>query len=237
MEDEAESSDFGDLYIDVRYKEQRVLSDKLVMFLPDIEPSHIHFKEWEIRKRSSQRLVNYLKEKDKPLNILEIGCGNGWLSSKLLAIKHSKVTGMDVNVPEILQAKRVFKNDDLEFIHGSFNPGMFLKEKFDVIVFAASIQYFQSVKDILDSVFSCLNTNGEIHIIDTNFYKQDEVANATKRTKEYYEMLGYPEMATHYFHHSIVDLQPFNYKILFNPKSLINRIGKKDPFYWVVVKN
>jgi ubiquinone/menaquinone biosynthesis C-methylase UbiE len=237
MEVEAQGSDFGDLYIDVRYKEKRVLSDGQVMFLPEIEANHIHFKEWQTRKRSAQRLMDYLREKSKPLNILEIGCGNGWLSSKLLTIKNSKVTGLDINEPEIMQAKRVFQKDNLEFICGSFESRMFLNERFDVILFAASIQYFPSIKNILDGAFSCLNKNGEIHIMDTNFYTPNEVTNAAQRTKEYYAMLGYPEMAAHYFHHSINDLQPFNYKILFNPKRLINKIGKKDPFYWVVINS
>jgi len=236
MEEETEGSGFGDLYIDVRYKEKRVLSDGQVMFLPEIEANHIHFNEWQTRKRSAQRLIDYLKAKNKPLNILEIGCGNGWLSSMLLSIKNSKVTGLDVNEPEILQAKRVFQKNNLEFICGSFDPGMFADQKFDVIVFAASIQYFPSVKGVLESAFLCLDKNGEVHIMDTNFYKPNEVANAAKRTEEYYKMLGYPEMAPHYFHHAINDLLPFNYKILFNPKRLINKISKKDPFYWVVVK-
>lgn len=237
MEEEAEGSDFADLYIDVRYKEKRVLSDGQVMFLPDIEANHVHFKEWQTRKRSAQRLIDYLMAKNKPLNILEIGCGNGWLSSKLLTIKGSKVTGLDINEPEIMQAKRVFQKDNLKFICGSFNPEMFLNERFDIILFAASIQYFPSVKSILERAFLCLNKNGEVHIMDTNFYKPNEVADAAKRTEEYYEMLGYPEMAAHYFHHAINDLLPFYHKILFNPKRLINKITKKDPFYWVVVKN
>jgi ubiquinone/menaquinone biosynthesis C-methylase UbiE len=194
MEEEAEGSDFADLYIDVRYKEKRVLSDGQVMFLPDIESNHVHFKEWQTRKRSAQRLIDYLTAKNKPLNILEIGCGNGWLSSKLLTIKGSKVTGLDINEPEIMQAKRVFQKDNLQFICGSFNPEMFLIERFDIILFAASIQYFPSVKSILEHAFLCLNKNGEVHIMDTNFYKPNEVADAAKRTEEYYEMLGYPEI-------------------------------------------
>jgi ubiquinone/menaquinone biosynthesis C-methylase UbiE len=136
-----------------------------------------------------------------------------------------------------MQAKRVFQKDNLEFICGNFDPGMFANQKFDVIIFAASIQYFPSVKSILEGAFLCLNKNGEVHILDTNFYKPNEVTSAAKRTEEYYEMLGYPEMVIHYFHHSINDLQPFNYKILFNPKRLINKISKKDPFYWVVLKH
>ncbi|MEO6632131.1 MAG: class I SAM-dependent methyltransferase [Mucilaginibacter sp.] len=235
--DEAADTTFGDLYIDVRNQEKRVLTDCQVMFLPDIEPTHIHYKEWQIRKRSAKRLIDYLTEKNKPLNILEVGCGNGWLSSLLLVIKGAKVTGLDVNEPEIMQAKRLFKNEGLDFICAGFDPATFTGKKFDVILFAASIQYFPSLKNILQSALSCLTPNGEIHIIDTNFYSPSQVEGAARRTEMYYNEIGYPEMAAYYCHHTVNELRPFNYRVLLNPHRLVNKILKKDPFYWVVVKH
>ena len=222
--DETVDTAFGDLYIDVRNQEKRVLTDCQVMFLPDIEPTHIHYKEWQVRKRSAKRLIDYLKKKSKPLNILEIGCGNGWLSSMLLTIKGSKVTGIDVNEPEIMQAERLFKNERLDFICAVFDPTMFSGQKFDVILFAASIQYFPSIKNILQDALSCLNWNGEIHIIDTNFYSPNQVEGAASRTEQYYNDMGYPEMAAYYFHHTLNDLKPFNHRVLFNPHRLVNKI-------------
>ena len=235
--DETVDTAFADLYIDVRNQEKRVLTDCQVMFLPDIEPTHIHYKEWQVRKRSAKRLIDYLKEKSKPLNILEIGCGNGWLSSMLLTIKGSKVTGIDVNEPEIMQAERLFKNERLDFICAGFDPTMFSGQKFDVILFAASIQYFPSIKNILQDALSCLNWNGEIHIIDTNFYSTNQVEGAARRTEQYYNDMGYPEMAAYYFHHTVNDLKPFNYRVLFNPHRLVNKMSKRDPFYWVTIKH
>jgi protein-L-isoaspartate O-methyltransferase len=47
---------------------------------------HRHYHEWQIRKASSNRLVKYLAKKQKILEILEVGCGNGWLSAKLSVI-------------------------------------------------------------------------------------------------------------------------------------------------------
>jgi ubiquinone/menaquinone biosynthesis C-methylase UbiE len=214
-----------------------VLTDAQLMFLPGVDANHPHFKEWKIRKHSSQRLIAYLAEKNKPLKILEIGCGNGWLSSNLSAIKNSKVTGIDINEVEIMQAKRVFKKNNLEFILASFGPELFLNREFDVILFAASIQYFHSVKNILQSTLSCLSKNGEIHIMDTNFYKPAEISDAAQRTAAYYTSMGYPEMAAYYFHHQLNDLRPFNYNVMFNPHSLLNKFTTKDPFYWIIVKH
>jgi 2-polyprenyl-3-methyl-5-hydroxy-6-metoxy-1,4-benzoquinol methylase len=227
---------FEDLYIDVRRREKRVLTDCQVMFLPDIDAANLHYQEWKIRKRSSQKLVVCLEKKNKPLKILEIGCGNGWLSSKLSAIPNTWVTGMDVNEIEIAQAQRIFKKDNLEFIWNSFDSRRFPQQQFDIIVFAASIQYFSSLKGILLNTLSCLSPNGEIHIIDSHFYKPGKVTAAIKRTADYYSELGYPEMAGYYFHHTLGGLYGFNYKILSHPGQLLNRINK-SPFYWVLVKH
>jgi len=235
--DEADTSTFEDLYISVRRKERRIVSDGELMFLPDVDASHVHYNEWLIRKRSSLRLIAYLKKKKSPLKILEIGCGNGWLSSRLSAIANTKVIGLDINEPEINQAKRVFKKDNLDFLTGIFTPELFADEKFDIILFAASIQYFSSLKEILQKSLHCLTERGEIHIVDSHFYEPSEVKNAAARCIDYYTNLGFPEMAGHYFHHSTADLLPFNCTMLINPGSLMNRISKKEPFYWIAIKN
>ena len=226
---------FKDLYIDVRGREKRIVTDCQLMFLPDIDPSHIHYREWQLRKRSSQRLIAYLTKKNKALNILEIGCGNGWLSSKLSAIPCANVTGLDINGVEINQAKRIFHKQNLEFIEGTFKPGMFKDHKFDVILFAAAIQYFPSVKNILDSAMIPLTKNGEIHIIDTHFYTTSEIDGAARRTAEYYANLGYSEMSAHYFHHTLSDILLFKHRMPINPRRFFNRIVRKEFFHWIVI--
>lgn len=228
---------FADMYIDMRYKEKRILSDCKVMFLPEIEEDHIHYKEWQIRKQSAQRLMDYLKEINKPLNILEIGCGNGWLSAKLCFLNGAKVTGIDINEPEIQQAQRVFKSDNLEFICTAFDASVYQEQKFDIILFAASIQYFKSLKEIIMSALCCLKHNGEIHITDTNFYTPVAAMKAVIRSEAYFASIGFPEMAGYYFHHSFKQLREFNYKVLYNPHRIINKITKKNPFYWIVIKH
>jgi len=234
---EAIGSGFEELYISVRGKEKRIASDRELVFLPDVDESHVHYSEWLTRKRSSQRLIAYLTKKKKPLKILEIGCGNGWLSARLSAIPNTTVIGLDINEVEINQAKRVFKKDNLDFLTVTFTPELFADEKFDIILFAASIQYFPSLKETLKNALSCLDKQGEIHLVDTRFYEPVDVGGAIARCRDYYLRLGYPEMADHYFHHSIADLLLFNYRMLVNPRSLINRINKRTPFYWITIKH
>lgn len=223
---------FEELYTAVRAYEEKIYTDAQLASLPDFS---IYSKEWEVRRRSSNRLLAYLGKKRKFLKILEVGCGNGWLSAKMAGLPKTYVTGLDINMAEINQANRVFKMPNLEFTYDAFNENTFDKERFDVIVFAASLQYFSSVVSVLRQAERLLNRGGEIHIVDTPFYDTEEALEAAVRCRHYYEDMGIPEMADHYFHHSISEFWGFKYRILFNPTSLLNRLFKKGPFYWISI--
>ncbi|QEM06137.1 methyltransferase domain-containing protein [Mucilaginibacter rubeus] len=227
---------FEQNYIALRQIEKRIYSDIEVLLLPHIARDHVHYKEWKIRKQSCSLLISYLKRKRKPIKILEVGCGNGWLSAKLSEIGQSEVTGLDVNRVEINQAINVFSKKNLKFIYDRFPSEHLEGLKFDIIVFAASIQYFNCFSEVINEAFKCLTVRGEIHIVDTPFYKPDELADAANRSKKYFSGLGHAEMAHHYHYHSINDLLEFNHKILANPRKLFNRLFKKIKFPWVMIK-
>jgi ubiquinone/menaquinone biosynthesis C-methylase UbiE len=190
-----------------------------------------------MRKESCKRLKHYFEKKSSSLNILEVGCGNGWLASHLASIPGSTVTGIDIHCKELLQARRVFNHiPNLKFVAGSIHAKEIENTSYDYIVFAASIQYFSSVKDIINPALGKLKTNGEIHIIDSVFYNPVDIHSAKERTAAYYRNLGFPEMTEHYFHHSINDLNCCRFKMLYKP-SLINRLTKnKNPFPWLCIK-
>jgi len=226
---------FDKLYTGIRSKEHRIYTDEQLKRLPQIDPKHVHAREWKIRQASAARLTRYLTKKQRALKVLEIGCGNGWLAAKIAAIAGTEVLGIDVNELEMEQARRVFKKKNLQFRTGQFEPEDFVGIKFDVVIFAASLQYFSSLESIWGKVRQCLGPGGEIHVLDTKFYLQTELAAARERTAFYFEQKGYPEMASFYFHHTWDELSGFNHRILFNPNHLLNRIYKKSPFFWICI--
>lgn len=231
------ATDFEEIYIAARTKENRLYTDAQVASLPVIEQTHIHSAEWEMRKRSAEKLFSRLQQKNRSLNILEVGCGNGWLSAMLAGIDDAIVTGADINQTELEQAKRVFRNKkNLDFLSEDIREIELEENRFDVIIFAASIQYFESVEAIIQAALLLLNKGGEIHILDSHFYKEQEVEAAATRTLSYYNSLGYEEMAGHYYHHSIQSVKKFNHKFLFDPSSLKNKLFKRtDPFPWICI--
>lgn len=228
---------FEENYIAIRRHEQRIYSDEELVQLPVVGKQHPHHTEWQIRKRSCARLVNHLNRK-RPLKILEIGCGNGWLSRELSNIPGSKVIGIDVNFTELQQAARVFSHiPNLQFIYGDIRSEIFEEMEFDCIVFAASIQYFPSVQEIIAYALAKLKKDGEIHILDSPFYKPAEIDAAKKRTLDHYQELGFPEMANHYFHHAVTQLAMFDYEMLYQPSSLQHYLLKnKNPFPWICIR-
>jgi ubiquinone/menaquinone biosynthesis C-methylase UbiE len=207
---------FEELYIALRLKEGRIYSETEIAGLPVIAASHPHYKEWLIRKRSCNNLLRYIKRHGRICNILEVGCGNGWLSAQLSSFTKARVTGLDINTIELEQAKKVFRGKpNLRFAEGDIRLGILADEKFDLIVFAASVQYFESIKEILKIAISHLTLQGEIHIIDSHLYQSYEIAEAKQRSKKYFTIIGFPEMAHLYFHHCIHEIESLHFSILY----------------------
>jgi len=230
---------FEKKYIVTRSLENRLYSDEEVMKLPEIAPGHTHYKEWQSRKRSARRLVRYLAARRRPLEVLEIGCGNGWLSHLVAEIPDTRVTGLDINFTELQQAARVFNDDpNVSFVHGDLRNLGLEDQSFDVILFAASLEYFPSLKKIIHRSLTYLKDEGEVHIIDTRFHRQNEIHAARMRTLAYYTSLGYPEMADFYFHHNIRDLRSFHHVLLHNPDSFTARLlGSRRDLPWIRITN
>jgi len=230
-----DQKEFERQYISLRRAEGRIYTDEEVARLPFFAKNNLLKKEWELRENSCRRLVKYLRHKRKKLNILEVGCGNGWLTNQLAYIKDSQIIGIDINETELEQAQRIFQKPNLRFIYADIQSGI-PENNFDIIVFAASFQYFNSVQKILSACFDHLNDSGEIHILDTKFYSLTESIEAKQRSSNYFKNKGFPQMDDYYFHHSLNDLLPYDHVVLFDPGNIIDRFFYKHPFPWICIK-
>ena len=229
-------TEFADVYVDVRQKEGRILSNEQVENLPYISPQNPHYNEWIARQRSTERFLTYLSTKTTALHILDVGCGNGWFTHKMATLSnHLTVVGLDVNPPELEQAHTVFKAENLQYVYADIFEGQeHFKQQYDLITLNACVQYFEDFKALFSVLKSFIKPKGEIHILDSFFYPENEIVNAKKRTFQYYESLGFPEMASNYFHHSLNSIADFD--VLYRPKNGIFQklFRKKDtPFMWL----
>lgn len=228
---------FEEKYIEIRAKENRIYSDMELRNLPFVENTHLHRKEWQMRSQSANRLFQYLQQKNMSLKILEVGCGNGWLSNFLSKNDKNYVVGIDINFTELKQAARVFKKGNLVFVFDELSEELLAEFNFDVVIFAASAQYFYSIKQTIEKILPLINKDGEVHLLDTNFYKPENLEAARRGTEEYYSKLGFPEFSKYYHHHSIYDLTALKKDQLYDPTAIKNIfIRPKNPFPWFRIK-
>lgn len=230
-----------DLYIRVREKEGRLYTDDIVRYLPSFPSSHPLTEEWKARAASAKRLCRYLARLPRPLTILDLGCGNGWLSNHLTESGH-QVMGLDQNQFELKQAARVFRNNsNLLFLEADIFSSPFENPSFDIIILASSIQYFSDLPVLFKTLCNFLKPNGEIHVMDSPLYRDEDVKSAAQRSREYYADIGFPEMADFYFHHAFSALDTFHPIVLYQPNPgllrLKHRFRKLDsPFPWVCIR-
>ncbi len=226
-------------YIEIRKKEGLFFTDEQVRRLPEVAEHDPHFDKWTIRKKTTNNLIAYLKNKSSFKTILDLGCGNGWMTAALAQNIPAEIHGWDVNQTELDQAQRIFNTSNLHFKYQDvFDKNIITR--FDCIVVCSAIQYFSDFDKITGRLLALLNKNGEIHILDSPFYKENEIAKAKKRTVDYYTKLGHPEMAQYYFHHTIDSIKNFSHKILYHPNTwqnkLIRKLGKaRSPFPWICI--
>lgn len=117
----------------------------------------------------------------KPISILEIGCGRGWLCQKM--VEYGSVIGIDPVEPVIKYAKKLFPK--IEFY--PLIPNTFIKQfptkQFDLIVSTEVLEHIDNKNAFMTDVNNLLKTNGTIilttpraeHFKDfIEFYGQDK---------------------------------------------------------------
>lgn len=239
---EIRENPFESQYIKVRKDEGRIYSNEIVRTLPLFPLSSPLHKEWRIRAFSANQLIKHLSQRlTNSSTLLELGCGNGWLSNHLQAHLNCSVLGVDMNKKELEQATSVFGREQLQFAYlNIFEPTIAVKS-IDVIVVAAAIQYFSDFNQLINRLIALLKPNGEIHIIDSPFYTSAEsVINAQTRTANYYTKNGVPALTEFYHHHRWKELEKYKYTIHYAPTSFLNKIKRKlgspnSPFPWISI--
>jgi len=232
------------VYIKVREKEGRIYPDTVLKNLPAVDRSHPLHHEWKIRESSMKKLIHHLRGKKGAFHLLDLGCGNGWMSRHLAEIPGWEVFALDLNEPELSQGARAFSDDPhLTFSYGNIFEDIFPPACFDVILMAGTIQYFPEPVKLINCLFKFLKKGGEVHILDSPFYNHRTVSAARERTKQHYKDLAIPDMTSYYYHHLFSSLKDFRPNLPYNPKAPIQRFKRKflncclSPFPWIQIKS
>ena len=159
--------------------------------------------QWEVRARTFDALKRHIlvsraQLSGKPLRILDLGAGNGWLSYRLTCLGHAP-TAVDLltNIRDGLGAAanygphlpRIFPRVQAALENLPFPSG-----DFDLAIFNASFHYAQDYRQTLGEALRCLRPGGCVIVSDTPWYAREESGGAMVEEKRarFQQLYGFP---------------------------------------------
>ena len=176
-EQHAEVEDFLQRYQTVRTAEGWGTDDaSYYRALPEAPVGDPHRAVWRERARAFRTfrdrvLARSESELGRPLQILDLGAGNGWLARRLAARGHS-VAAVDLSdhPTDGLGAWHYYGESRFTPVQASFDCLPFADGQADLVVFNASLHYSVDLSQSLGEALRVLRAGGRVVILDTPFY-------------------------------------------------------------------
>lgn len=116
-------------------------------------------------------LVKHVWKLNKPINIIDFGCGYGFLGIKLLPIlpKGSTYTGVDIGDKLLENAKQIFSSSPYKtnFIKADLTSFTTI-QKYDLAICQAVLRHIPEYKTVLSKMVDCVVNNGKVVCIEVN---------------------------------------------------------------------
>jgi ubiquinone/menaquinone biosynthesis C-methylase UbiE len=184
---------FFEEYGAVRHSEGRGSQDAgYYRALPYKDLSGRNADQWRIRATTYDYFRRHVLSR-RPLDILDLGAGNGWLSWRLARLGHRPVA-VDVwtdPLDGLGAAARAF--EDVPLVEAEFDRLPFEDAQFDLAVFNASLHYSPDYRRTLAEVRRCLRPQGRVVILDSPIYRRPEHGEAMRneRRQQYRQRYGF----------------------------------------------
>jgi SAM-dependent methyltransferase len=177
----AGSIDFARDYSLRREAEGRGYTGKSLSALPYLR-SGSHGREWGVRARSYESLLKKVvrprrRAFGRPLRVIDLGAGNGWLSYRL-AMEGDQAVAVDVrndNVDGLGAARELASKTDgsMTCCTAAFDDVPLESGLADLAVFNASLHYAADLRRALTEAFRLLAGDGLIIVMDSPFYRSE----------------------------------------------------------------
>lgn len=188
---DAALADFAQAYAEHRAEEGRGQGGEDPLDLPYPRSSPFA-RQWAVRARTyetlMQRVALPLSERLlKPLRVLDLGAGSGWLSFRMmraghaaiaLDIREDAVDGLGAADPLIALA-----GDRMQRMTASFEAIPLPPASIDLAVFNASLHYAVDLHGALAEAARVVRPGGQIVIADSPFYRSDRDGEAMAQEK------------------------------------------------------
>jgi len=173
------SAQFCREYARHRAEEGRALRGEQLRSLPYVRTGNF-VRQWGIRAKSFEAFVNGVLNPISaagPVDILDLGAGNGWLCNRVallghravaLDIRHDDIDGLGAAADFFTKAPAAF-----QLVNASFDSLPFCNYCFDLVLFNASLHYAADLRDVLAEAARVTRSGGQLVILDTPFYRHE----------------------------------------------------------------
>lgn len=168
---------FARAYARHRADEGRAYGEPTIVQLPYLTTGP-HAAQWAIRARTYERFMTKVlrpaaARSRHPLNVLDLGAGNGWLSHRI-ALEGHRATALDIR-DDVIDglgaamplARRVPR---LQCVVASFEAIPLADGSADITLFNASLHYATDLHAVLEEAKRVTREGGHIAILDSPFY-------------------------------------------------------------------
>ena len=132
-------------------------------------PYSSNAKVWKERRKDIDIISSYINDREN-LDILDVGCWNGWLSNHFSKRRHNLIA-TNIFIDEIngIQAKKYFSSDfiSLQMISDDIFR---IKHSFDIIVFNRNWAYVSDKQKTIENAKSLLKNKGIIIFTGLSIY-------------------------------------------------------------------
>jgi SAM-dependent methyltransferase len=137
--------------------------------LPRVDQDDPQRNIWRIRAHSFERLLTLIGN-GRPLKILDVGAGNGWLAHQLARRGH-RVAALDVadDLRDGLGAKAHYAAS-FEAYQAEFDRMPFGEAQFDGVIFNAALHYACALPVTLREACRVTRSGGSVIVMDSPFY-------------------------------------------------------------------
>ena len=159
--------------------------------------------QWKIRSRSfryiEREILPDLENRwNRPLVVLDLGAGNGWLSHRLALRGHFPVA-VDLLTNEfdgLAAASHYAKKLPKLFprFRAEVDRLPFANAQYDCVIFNASFHYSEDYSRTVGEAIRCLRSGGAIVIADSPWYSREEfgLRMVRERRRDFQERFGFP---------------------------------------------
>lgn len=171
------SADFQKAYARHRASEGRALRGDQLRSLPYLAEG-VLAPQWAVRARSFEAFVTCVLKPasaGRPIDLLDVGAGNGWLSHRVATCGHRAVA-VDIRDDDIdgLGAAADLLSDSaarFQCVKASFDALPFYSGSFDIVLFNASLHYATDLHQTLTEAARVARSGGSLAVLDSPFYR------------------------------------------------------------------